>query len=96
MDFFKLFAKQHILCEGDFTLLTLLFLPEAAINDDDTIWPWPLQLIIDVARSAMETVEGLTTKDHVVCTLEGDQLKGYGLFAEIILIAEGNLEGDEP
>jgi hypothetical protein len=44
----------------------------------------------------METVEGLMTKDHVVCTLEGDHLKGYGLFAEIILIAEGNLEGDEP
>jgi hypothetical protein len=42
----------------------------------------------------METIEGGATEDHVVCALEGNHLKGYGLFAEIIFIAEGNLEGD--
>jgi hypothetical protein len=42
----------------------------------------------------METMEGGTAEDHVVCTLKGDHLNGYGLFAEIIFIAEGNLEGD--
>jgi hypothetical protein len=36
------------------------------------------------------------TEDHVVCTLERDHLEGYGLFAVIIFIAEGNLEGDGP
>jgi hypothetical protein len=44
----------------------------------------------------METVEGRAAKDHVVCTLERDHLKGYGLFAVIIFIAKGDLEGDGP
>jgi hypothetical protein len=44
----------------------------------------------------METVEGRVAEDHVVCTLERDHLKGYGLFAVIIFIAEGNLEGNGP
>jgi hypothetical protein len=44
----------------------------------------------------METVEGRATEDHVVCTLERNDLEGYGLFAVVILIAEGNLEGDGP
>jgi hypothetical protein len=35
-------------------------------------------------------------EDHVVCTFEWDYLKGYGLFAIIIFIAEGNLEGNGP
>jgi hypothetical protein len=42
----------------------------------------------------VETVEGGAAEDHVVCTLEGDHLKGYGLFAVIIFITEGDLEGD--
>jgi hypothetical protein len=42
----------------------------------------------------METMEGGVAEDHVVCTLEGNHLKGYGFFAKIIFIAEGNLEGD--
>jgi hypothetical protein len=42
----------------------------------------------------METMEGRAAKDHVVCTLERDHLKGYGLLAVIIFIAEGDLEGD--
>jgi hypothetical protein len=44
----------------------------------------------------METVESGAAEDHVVCTLERDHLEGYGLFAVVILIAEGNLEGDGP
>jgi hypothetical protein len=44
----------------------------------------------------MKTVEGRAAKDHVVCTLERDYLKGYGLFAVIIFIAEGNLECNGP
>jgi hypothetical protein len=44
----------------------------------------------------METVEVGATEDHVVCTLERDHLKGYGLFVEIVFIVEGNLEGDGP
>jgi hypothetical protein len=42
----------------------------------------------------METVENGAAKDHVVCTFERDHLKGYGLFVVVILITEGNLEGD--
>jgi hypothetical protein len=38
MNFFELQAKQHDLCEGDFSLLALFCLPKAAINGDDTIW----------------------------------------------------------
>jgi hypothetical protein len=44
----------------------------------------------------MNDVEGRAAEDHVVCTLEGDHLEGYGLFAVIIFIAEGDLEGDGP
>jgi hypothetical protein len=44
----------------------------------------------------MKAVEGRAAEDHVVCNLERDHLKGYGLFAVIIFIAEGNLEGDGP
>jgi hypothetical protein len=44
----------------------------------------------------MKAVESRAAKDHVVCTLERDHLKGYGLFTVIIFIAEGNLEGDGP
>jgi hypothetical protein len=44
----------------------------------------------------METMEDGTTKDDVVRTFKGNHLKGYGLFTEIIFIAEGNLEGDGP
>jgi hypothetical protein len=39
----------------------------------------------------METVEGGAAKDHVVCAFEGNHLKGYMLFAEIVFIIEGNL-----
>jgi hypothetical protein len=41
-------------------------------------------------------VESGAAKDHVVCTLERDHLKSYGLFAVVIFIAEGNLKGDGP
>jgi hypothetical protein len=44
----------------------------------------------------METAEGRAAEDYVVCTLERDHLKGYGLFVVIIFIAEGDLEGDGP
>jgi hypothetical protein len=39
-------------------------------------------------------MEGRAAEDHVVCTLERDHLKGYGLFAVIIFITECDLEGD--
>jgi hypothetical protein len=44
----------------------------------------------------VKTVEGRATEDHVVCTVEWDYLEGYGLFVVIIVIAEGNLEGNGP
>jgi hypothetical protein len=44
----------------------------------------------------MKTMEGRAAEDHVVCPLERDYLKDYGLFAVIIFIAEGNLECNEP
>jgi hypothetical protein len=44
----------------------------------------------------METVEGGAAEDHVVCTFEGNHLEGYKFFAEIVFIAEGDLEGDGP
>jgi hypothetical protein len=44
----------------------------------------------------VKAVEGGAAEDHMVCTLERDHLKGYGLFVVIIFIAEGNLEGDGP
>jgi hypothetical protein len=44
----------------------------------------------------METMEGRAAEDHVLCALERDHLKGYGLFTVIIFIAEGNHEGDGP
>jgi hypothetical protein len=94
MDFLELLAKEYSFRKGGFSVLALLCLPEAAINGDDSIRSWHLQLVVDVAWPGMETVEGRMAKDHVVCTLERDHLEGYGLFAIIILIAEGNLEGD--
>jgi hypothetical protein len=96
MDFFELLAKEHSFRECGLSIPALLGLPEAAINGDDAIWTWHLQLVVDVARSGMETVEGRAAEDHVVCTLERDHLEGYGLFAVIIFIAEGNLEGNGP
>jgi hypothetical protein len=96
MDFFEFFAEEHGFCEGGFSLLTLLGLPEAAINGYDTIRSWHLQLIVDVAWPGMETVEGGAAEDHVVRTLERNHFEGYGLFAVIIFIAERNLEGDGP
>jgi hypothetical protein len=94
MDFIQFLAEEHGFREGNFSVLALLGLPEAAINSDDTIRSWHLLLIIDVAWPSMETVEGGAAKDHVVCTLERNRLEGYGLFAVIIFIAEDNLEGD--
>jgi hypothetical protein len=44
----------------------------------------------------VKAVEGRAAEDHVVCTLERDHLEGYGLFAVIIFITEGHLEGDGP
>jgi hypothetical protein len=44
----------------------------------------------------MKAVEGGAAEDHVVCTLERDHLKSYGLFAVVIFVAEGNLKGDGP
>jgi hypothetical protein len=41
-------------------------------------------------------MESGAAEDHVVCTLERDHLKSYGLFAVVIFITKGNLEGDEP
>jgi hypothetical protein len=96
MDFFEFLAEEHDLCEGGFALLALLCLPEAAINGDDTIRSWHFQLIVDVARPGMETVEGGAAEYHVVCAFEGNHLKGYRLFVEIVFIAEGDLECDGP
>jgi hypothetical protein len=50
MDFFEFLAKKHGLREGGFSFLALLCLPEAAIDCDDTIRLWHLQLVVDVAR----------------------------------------------
>jgi hypothetical protein len=44
----------------------------------------------------VKTVESRAAEDHVLCTLERDHLEGYGLFALIIFIVEGDLEGDGP
>jgi hypothetical protein len=96
MDFFEFFAEEHGFRESSFSFLALLGLTEAAINGDDTIRSGHLQLIVNVARPGKETVESGAAKDYVVCTLERNHLKGYGLFAEIIFIIEGNLEGDGP
>jgi hypothetical protein len=96
MDFLEFLAKEHSFREGGFSVLALLGLPEAAINGDDAIRTWHLQLVVDVSRPGVETVESRVAKDHVVCTLERDHLKGYGVFAVIIFIAEGNLEGNGP
>jgi hypothetical protein len=96
MDFFEFLAKEHGFREGGFSFLALLGLPKVAINGDDTIRSRHLQLIIDVARPSVDTVEGGAAEDHVVFTLERNHLKGYGLFAEIIFIAEGNLQSDGP
>jgi hypothetical protein len=94
LDFFELLAKKDSLYEGGFSLFALLSLPEAAIDGDDTFESCHLQLNVDVARLDMETVESWAAKDHVVRTLKGYHLKGYGLFEEILLIAEGNLDCD--
>jgi hypothetical protein len=96
MDFLELLTKEHRFREGGFSVLALLGLPEATINGDDTIRSWHLQLVVDVAWPGVETVEGRAAEDHVLCTLERDHLKCYGLFAVIIFIAEGNLEGNGP
>jgi hypothetical protein len=96
MDFLELLTKEHRFREGGFSVLALLGLPEATINGDDTIRSWHLQLVVDVAWPGVETVEGRAAEDHVVCTFERDHLKGYGLFAVIVFIAEGNLEGNGP
>jgi hypothetical protein len=94
MDFLELLAKEYCLCEGGFSILALLCLPKAAINDDDAIRAWHFQLVVDVAWPGMEAMESRAAEDHVVCTLERDHLKGYGLFTVIIFITKGNLEGD--
>jgi hypothetical protein len=96
MDFFELRAKEHCFRKGGFSVLALLSLPETAINHDDTIWSWHFQLVVDVARPSVKAVEGRAAEDHMVCTLERDHLEGYGLFAVIIFIAEGDLGGDGP
>jgi hypothetical protein len=44
----------------------------------------------------MEIVEGRAAEDHVVCTFERDDLKGYELFSVIFFTAEGNFEGNGP
>jgi hypothetical protein len=44
----------------------------------------------------VKTVESKEAEDNVVCTLERDHLEGDGLFAVIIVIAEGDLESDGP
>jgi hypothetical protein len=38
-------------------------------------------------------MEGRAAEDHMVGALERDYLKGYGLFAVVIFITKGNLEG---
>jgi hypothetical protein len=96
MDLLEFLAKEHSFRKGGFSVPALLGLPEAAINGDDAIRSWHLQLVVDVAWPGMETVEGGAAEDHVACTLERNHLEGYGLFALIIFIIEGNLEGDGP
>jgi hypothetical protein len=96
MDFLELLAEEHCFREGDFSVLALLGLSEIAINCDDAFRSWHFQLVVDVARPGVKAVEGGAAEDHVVCTLERDHLKSYGLFAVIIFIAKGNLEGDGP
>jgi hypothetical protein len=96
MDFLELLAEEHCFREGGFSVLALLSLPEAAIHYDDAFRSWQFQLVVDVARPSVKAMESGAAEDHRVCTLERDHLKGYGLFAVIIFIAEGDLEGDGP
>jgi hypothetical protein len=46
MDFLELIAKEHSFREGGFSVLALLGLPKAAINGDDAIRTWHLQLVV--------------------------------------------------
>jgi hypothetical protein len=78
MDFFELLTKEYCFREGVFSILSLLGLPKAAINGDDAIRAWHFQLVVDVARPSVETVEGRAANDHVVCTLEGTTSKVMG------------------
>jgi hypothetical protein len=96
MDFFELLNEEHCFRKGGFSVLALLGLPETAINSDDAIRSWHFQPIVDIARPSVKAVEGRAAEDHVVCTLEREHLKGYGLFTVIIFIAKGDLEGDGP
>jgi hypothetical protein len=88
VDFLELLAEEHCFREGGFSVLALLDLPEAAINYNDAFRSWHFQLVVDVAWPGVKAVEGGAAEDHVVCTLERDHLKGYGLFTVIIFIAK--------
>jgi hypothetical protein len=76
MNFLELLTEEHCFREGGFSFLALLCLSEAAINGDHAIWSWHLQLVVDVAWTGMETVEGRAAEDHMVCTFERDHLEG--------------------
>jgi hypothetical protein len=81
---------------GDAVLLAVVGLLKAALNGDDPLRAGHLELEIGVVGDDHELGEAQSIEEGMVDTREVDDLEGERLLAEVVQLAEGDVEPDAP
>jgi hypothetical protein len=81
---------------GDIVLPIVVGLLKVALNSDYPLRAGHLELEVGVVGDGHELGEARLTKEGVVDTREVDNLKGKWLLADVVRLAEGDVEPDAP
>jgi hypothetical protein len=68
----------------------------AALDGDDPLWAEYLEIEVGVAGDGHELGKERMTEEGMADTGEVDNLKGEWLLAEVVRLAEGDVEPDVP
>ena len=83
-------------CLGDAVLLIVVGLLEAALDGDDPLRAGHLELQVGVVGDGHELGKARSIEEGVVDAREVDDLEGERLLAEVVWLAEGDVEPDVP
>ena len=81
---------------GGVVLLAVVGLLEVALDGDDSLWARHHELQVGVVGDGHELGEAQSIEEGVVNTGEVNHLKGEWLLAEVVRLAEGDVEKDAP
>ena len=81
---------------GNTVLLIVVGLLEAALDGDDPLRAGHLELQVGVVGDGHELGEAWSTEEGMVDAREVNHIKGERLLAEVVWLAEGEVELDAP